>query len=87
MADRDMDFRMERPGLVAVGQQVTMTESVLKTLSGTMYYYTINDAVAMSNNTPVRLHHLEGRVKAVIDEESVFTVTVNIEDEPESSAG
>lgn len=83
MAERDMDFRMERPGLVEVGQHVTMTESVLKTLSGTMYYYTINDAIAMSNNTPKRLRHLEGTVKAVVDEESVFTVTVTIEDEPD----
>ncbi len=83
MAERDMDFRMERPGLVEVGQHVTMTESILKTLSGTMYYYTINDAVAMSNNTPKRLSHLEGTVKAVVEEESVFTVTVTIADEPE----
>ena len=80
MAERDMDFRMERPGLVDVGQHVTMTESVLKTLSGTMYYYTINDA--MSNNTPKRLHHLEGTVKSVVDEESVYTVTVTISGEP-----
>lgn len=83
MAERDMDFRMERPGLVEPGQHVTMTESVLKTLSGTMYYYTINDAIAMSNNTPKRLHHLEGTVKAVVNEESVFTVTVTISGEPE----
>jgi hypothetical protein len=83
MAERDMDFRMERPGLVEVGQHVTMTESILKTLSGTMYYYTINDAVAMSNNTPKRLSHLEGIVKAVVEEESVFTVTVTISNEPE----
>lgn len=82
MAEWDMDFRMERPGLVDVGQHVTMTESVLKTLSGTMYYYTINDAVAMSNNTPKRLHHLEGTVKSVVDEESVYTVTVTISGEP-----
>lgn len=82
MAERDMDFRMERPGLVDVGQHVTMTESVLKTLSGTMYYYTINDAVAMSNNTAKRLHHLEGTVKSVVDEESVYTVTVTISGEP-----
>ena len=58
MAERDMDFRMERPGLVEPGQHVTMTESVLKTLSGTMDYYTINDAIDMSNNTPQLLHHL-----------------------------
>lgn len=83
MAERDMDFRMERPGLVEVGQHVTMTESILKTLSGTMYYYTINDAVAMSNNTPKRLSHLEGIVKAVVEEDSVFTVTVTISNEPE----
>lgn len=83
MAERDMDFRMERPGLVEVGQHVTMTESILKTLSGTMYYYTINDAVAMSNNTPKRLIHLEGTVKAVVEEGSVFTVTVTISNEPE----
>ncbi len=84
MAERDMDFRMERPGLVLEGQHVTMTESVLKTLSGTMYYYTINDAVAMSNNTPARLHHLEGDVKSVIEQESVYTVRVTIKDEPEN---
>ncbi|MDD3221813.1 MAG: hypothetical protein EOM34_07360 [Clostridia bacterium] len=83
MADRDMDFRMERPDLVEVGQHVTMTESILKTLSGTMYYYTINDAIAMSNNTPKRLQHLEGIVKSLVEEESVFTVTVTIKDEPE----
>lgn len=82
MADRDLDFRMERAGLVEEGQHVTMTESVLKTLSGTMYYYTINDAIAMSNNTPVRLHHLEGTVKSVVDEGSVYTVTVTISGEP-----
>ena len=48
-----------------------------------MYYYTINDAVAMSNNTPKRLRHLEGDVKSVSEEESVYTVTVTIQDEPE----
>ena len=82
MADRDLDFRMERAGLVEEGQHVTMTESVLKTLSGTMYYYTINGAIAMSNNTPVRLHNLEGTVKSVVDEGSVYTVTVTISGEP-----
>ena len=81
MAERDLDFRMERAGLVTEGQHVTMTESVLKTLSGTMYYYTINDAIAMSDNTPKRLNHLEGIVKAVVDEGSVYTVTVTIFEE------
>ena len=85
MADRDLDFRMEREGLVSAGQHVTMTESVLKTLSGTMYYYTINDAIAMSNNTPKKLQHLEGIVKSVVDEGSVYTVTVTISDEPDEN--
>lgn len=83
MAVRDLDFRMERAGLVSEGQHVTMTESVLKTLSGTMYYYTINDAIAMSNNTSKKLYHLEGIVKSVVDEGSIYTVTVTISDEPE----
>ena len=83
MAERDLDYRMERAGLVTEGQHVTMTESILKTLSGTMYYYTINDAIAMSNNTPKRLQHLEGVVKSVTDEGSVYTVTVTISGEEE----
>ena len=83
MAERDLDFRMERAGLVTEGQHVTMTESILKTLSGTMYYYTINDAIAMSNNTPKRLQHLQGVVKSVTDEGSVYTVTVTISGEEE----
>ena len=83
MAEGDLDFRMERAGLVTEGQHVTMTESILKTLSGTMYYYTINDAIAMSNNTPKRLQHLEGVVKSVTDEGSVYTVTVTISGEEE----
>ena len=78
-----MDFRMERADLVKVGDHITVSEYMLKTLQGTMYYYTINDAVAMSNNTPKRLHHLEGTVKAVVNEESVFTVTVTIDGESE----
>lgn len=76
---REMEFRMERPGLVKAGDAVTLSESILKTLSGTMYYYTINDAIAMSNNTPERLSKLSGTVKEVREEESVFTVVVSIE--------
>ena len=76
---KEMEFRMERPGLVQAGDAVTLSESVLKTLSGTMYYYTINDAVAMSNNTPDRLAKLSGTVKEVREEESVFTVVVTID--------
>lgn len=77
---RKMDFRMERPGLVKPGDHVELKEDIANTMAGIMYYYTIREAVAMSNNTKQRLKSLEGTVTEVIEEESVYTVWVEIDE-------
>ncbi len=40
---REMEFKMERPGLLKEGQRVTVTEGVLPS----NYYYTINPSLAI----------------------------------------
>lgn len=77
---RSMDFRMSREGLLTAGDQVELMESALSTLAGTMYYYTIIPALAMSNNTPKRLKALNGVVTNVVPYGSEWTVTVEIEE-------
>lgn len=77
---RNMDFRMSREGLMQVGDTVSLSESTLSTLAGTVYYYTIIPALAMSNNTPKRLKNLTGTVTAVIPYGSEWTVTLAIEE-------
>ena len=73
---KEVYFRMERPNLLSSGDSFEMTESRLNTLSGTMYYYTIEPALAMSDNIPAadRLTSLSGTVKEVKEENGVFTV-------------
>ena len=48
---RKMEFRMERDGLIQVGNTVALKEDTANTMAGVMFYYTIKDAIAMSNNT------------------------------------
>ena len=79
MTKREMDFRMSRPGLLKEGDKVELYE--LNTLEGTMYYYTIEPALAMSNNTLKKLEKLTGTVKAVTEYGSEWTVTVIIDGE------
>ena len=79
---KHLEFRMERPNLVAVGDAVTVSESVLKTLQGKMYYYTIDPAVAMSGNIPAKakLNILHGVVTQIDDHGSLWTVHCEFED-------
>lgn len=77
---REMEFRMERAGLIQVGDKVQLKEDASSTMAGIMYYYTIKDAIAMSNNTKKRLGALEGTVRSIDARESYWTVTVDIEE-------
>ena len=77
---REMEFRMERAGLIQVGDQVRLKEDVANTMAGVMYYYTIRDAIAMSNNTKKKLNRLEGVVTKIEASESYWTVTVKIDE-------
>jgi len=78
---RELEFRMERAGLVKEGDSVELKEDVASTMSGVIYYYTIKPAVAMSNNIKTRLPNLQGTVKSVVREEGAFTVTVLVREE------
>ena len=77
---REMEFRMGRAGLIQVGDRVRLKEDTSSTMAGTIYYYTIRDAVAMSNNTKKRLRNLEGTVRSIEAKESYWTVTVEVEE-------
>ncbi|MBR5510407.1 MAG: hypothetical protein IKV59_10170 [Lachnospiraceae bacterium] len=78
---KKMEFRMERAGLIQVGDKVSLKEDTSSTMAGIMYYYTIRDAVAMSNNIKQRLKNLEGIVSAIDAKESYWTVTVDIDEQ------
>ncbi len=47
---REIEFKMERDGLLKVGDKVTVTEGVLPS----SYYYTIDTSCAMSSNIPFK---------------------------------
>ena len=77
---RKMEFKMERPGLLEVGQEITVTEGLLPS----NYYYTIDPSLAMSGNIPFR-HRLKsntGKVIDIVENARGFYVTVEF-DEPE----
>lgn len=72
---REMEFKMERQGVLSVGQAVSVTEGVLPT----SFYYTIDPALAMSGNFALRerLNSREGTVVDIKETPRGFYVTVN----------
>ena len=77
---RRIEFKMERPGLLEVGQKITVTEGLLPS----NYYYTIDPSLAMSPNIPFRyrLKNREGVVADIVENSRGFYVTAEF-DEPE----
>lgn len=75
---REMEFKMERPGLLKEGDRITVTEGVLPS----NYYYTIDPSLAMSGNIPFRerLSAREGVVVRVLENERGFYVTAQFEE-------
>ena len=75
---REMEFKMEREGLLEEGQKVTVSEGLLPS----NYYYTIDPSLAMSGNYPFpeRLLAREGTVKAIRELERGFYVTVEFDE-------
>lgn len=79
---RQIEFKMEREGLLNVGDDVEVEEEQLLTLQGMMAYYTIIPALAMSNNIPYtdKLNNFKGKVVKIVPNESASFVTVEFEE-------
>ena len=75
---REMEFKMERPGLLKEGDQITVTEGLLPS----NYYYTIDPSLAMSGNIPFRerLAARSGVVIRVVENERGFYVTARFDE-------
>ena len=75
---RQMEFKMERPGLTKVGDHLKVTEGKLPT----SYYYTMEHAYAMSGNytTLERLKSRQGKVVDIKETPKGFFVTMEFDE-------
>ena len=75
---REIVFKMERPGLVTVGQEVEVSESV----TPVSVNYMIEPAVAMSGlfKFTERLKSRKGIVKEIVENERGYYVTVEFDE-------
>ncbi|MGN0484690.1 MAG: hypothetical protein ACI4HI_14165 [Lachnospiraceae bacterium] len=75
---RQMEFKMERTGLLEVGQVLPVTEGKLPT----SYFYTLGKAYAMSANYTFseRLKSREGKVVDIKETPKGFFVTVEFDE-------
>ena len=75
-----MEFKMERQGLVEVGDEIEVTEGQLPM----SYYYTIVPAVAMSGNYPIyeRLQSQKGIVKEIRHNDRGDYIVAEFDEDP-----
>ena len=75
---RQMEFKMERPGLLKPGDEITVTEGELPT----SWYYTIDPSLAMSANYELRerLKSREGRVVNIEERPQGYYVTAEFDE-------
>ena len=75
---REMKFKMERPGIIEIGERVSITEGELPT----SWYYTIDPSRAMSGNYELRerLKTREGVVTNIEERPRGYYVTVEFDE-------
>ncbi len=75
---RQMEFKMERPGIIEEGERVSVTEGVLPS----SWYYTIDPSRAMSANFELRerLKTREGEVIRIEERPQGYYVTVQFDE-------
>ncbi len=75
---REMEFKMERQGLLKEGDRITVTEGVLPS----NYYYTIDPSLAMSGNYPFseRMLAREGVIIQIIENDRGFYVMAQFDE-------